>query len=112
MWFYFVITPFVLRFTVRIFPALTSNAGMSSNSKIRKVVERNGSLGHLKGDHFYSESNFVITRVICCVHLGDQKGYIVKIKGTYEDVERQEIFSTKISYSRRTYSYNFLKKQV
>ena len=87
MWFYFVITPFVLRFTVWIFPALNYNAGMSSNSKIRKVVERNRSHGHLKGDHFYSESKFVITRVVCCVHLGDQKGYIVKIKGANDDYE-------------------------
>ena len=61
---------------------------MASNNKSKKVVARNGSIGYLKGESFYPESNFVISRVVCCVHLGGRRGYLVKIKGISQENER------------------------
>ena len=61
---------------------------MSTSKKQSKVVEMNGALGHLKGEQFYSESNFQITRVVCSVRAAGEKGFLVKIKGTNEETER------------------------
>ena len=60
---------------------------MASGSK-KTVVARNGAIGYLKGEHFCPESNFIISRVVCCVHLSDLSGYLVKIKGTNQESER------------------------
>ena len=54
----------------------------------KQIVTRNGSIGYLKGENFFSESNFVITRVVCCVHIGDRHGYLVQTKGTNQENER------------------------
>jgi hypothetical protein len=57
-------------------------------SKSFKVVVRNGSIGYLNGESFVSKSNFVITRVISYIKYGEEKGYIVKVKGCNETSER------------------------
>lgn len=61
---------------------------MPSSVKVRKVVARNGTLGYLQGETFYPESNFIMTNVICCVKVREEKGWLIKIKGCNQDNER------------------------
>ena len=61
---------------------------MASSSRAKKVVARNGVPGYLKGESFYPKSNFLITRVICCVKVGSENGWLIKIKGINQDDER------------------------
>ncbi len=61
---------------------------MPSSVKVRKLVARNGTLGYLQGETFYPESNFIITTVICCIRVGEEKGWLIKIKVYNQDNER------------------------
>jgi hypothetical protein len=63
-------------------------AADGDKQKRGKVVVRNGSLGYLKGDSFVSESNFVITRVVSYIKFGEEKGYLVQVRGSRETSER------------------------
>lgn len=60
----------------------------ASSGKGRKVVARNGTLGCVKGENFYPESNFIISGVTCCVKVREEKGWLVRIKRTNQDNDR------------------------
>ncbi|KAL9987554.1 hypothetical protein ACROYT_G001882 [Oculina patagonica] len=77
-------------------------AQKGQNSKA-KVVARNGAIGYLKGENFYPESNFIISRVICCVHLDSRRGYLVKIKGTNQESESTCFFTLEDSNAKKDF---------
>ena len=68
------------------FPKQTES--MASSGKERRVVAHNGNLGCIKGENFYPESNFIISGVICCVKVREEKGWLVRMKRTNQDNER------------------------